>query len=169
MYSHVVHKSSVCHRITGSSVLSVGILGGEDADVKLVRGWRCCTMRYCRIGDGVLLAIVTFLGGCMDAVIVFRAAPKYVIIIGFIVVICIFELQYIGIYLDGIRSIKQQYIAIYCNIFYSLHDQDEIPINMQYIFPKVSSRDYWGGKTQRLYTRTCGHTSSHLLNWRILL
>ncbi len=30
------------------------------------------------------------------------------------------------------------------------------------------SRDYWGGKTQRLYTNKCGHTSSHLLNWRIL-
>ncbi len=69
----------------------MGILGGEDADVKLVRGWRCCAARYCCIGDGILLGIVTFLGGCMDAVIVFRAAPKYVIIIGFIVVICIFD------------------------------------------------------------------------------
>ena len=30
------------------------------------------------------------------------------------------------------------------------------------------SRHYWGGKTQRLYTSIRGHTSSHLLNWRIL-
>ncbi len=49
----------------------MGILGGEDADVKLVRGWRCCTARYCCIGDGVLLVIVTFLGVRMDAVMSF--------------------------------------------------------------------------------------------------
>ncbi len=69
----------------------MGILGGEVADVDLARGWWCCMARYCCISDGILLVIVTFLGGCMDAVIVFRAAPKYVIFVSFIVVICVFD------------------------------------------------------------------------------